>query len=114
MVTAGRAPLVGTPSAPLAILGPLSRDERLLEHCFAYLIGSCNLLLINLAQSPERLWSLPVIGLWTVALAVHCFVFWVLPRHGTGHESHSPTAEPRATPLESPVMTRDGSATPCS
>lgn len=55
--------------------GPLSRGERLLEHIAVYAIGSWNLVVVNLAQSPERLWSLPLVGIWTLLLAGHWLIY---------------------------------------
>lgn len=76
-----------TPPIPAVHPGPLSRDERLLEHVTVYAIVSWNLVMVNLAQSPERLWSLPLVGLWTLVLAgdwllcAGCFGRTRLTRH---------------------------------
>ncbi len=63
-----------TPPIPAVHPGPLSRDERLLEHVTVYAIGSWNLVMVNLAQSPARLWSLPLVGLWALVLAGHWLI----------------------------------------
>lgn len=58
--------------------GPFSRREKLLFHFSVFLLGSWNLLMINLARSPQHLWFWPWVAAWGLALIVH--LSWVLLR----------------------------------
>jgi hypothetical protein len=55
----------------------LSRRERLVLHAFVFLIGSWNLIVINLSRSPDHLWFWPWLGAWSALLVGHLAVVLV-------------------------------------
>jgi hypothetical protein len=69
-----RQPEIGMPLATQILSGPFSRSEKLELHIGLFLIGSWNLLIINLARSPHDLWFWPWVAGWVVVLLVHAAV----------------------------------------
>jgi hypothetical protein len=64
---------MASPAETQILLGPFSRGERFLFHLVLFLIGSCNLVIINLARTPNHLWFWPWLGGWAVLLLIHGF-----------------------------------------
>jgi hypothetical protein len=85
---AGAEPTAGLPLSEGRSSAPLSQRERFLLHVFIFLIGSWNLIIINLANSPSHLWFWPWVVAWAAALVLHLGVALLLakrnPRRCTG------------------------------
>jgi len=73
-------PVIGFPVNADSSAGPLSRHEGLLLHFVTFLIGSWNLLMINLANAPSHLWFWPWVAAWAGALVLHLGTILLLSR----------------------------------
>jgi hypothetical protein len=63
--------------------GPLSRRERLWLHLGFFLVGSWNILMINLSRSPDHLWFWPWVAGWAAFLALHLCAVLLFDRAAT-------------------------------
>jgi hypothetical protein len=61
----------GLPVPRSSLPGPFRHRERFLLHLWVFLIGGWNLLMINLARTPDHLWCLPWVGGWAAVLVLH-------------------------------------------
>ena len=59
------------PDCPPEPLGTFSRRERFMLHAGIFFVVSWNLVAINLAQSPDRLWFWPWVAAWAAVLMLH-------------------------------------------
>jgi len=62
---------------------PLSPGDRLLLHFFIFLIGSWNLVMIDLAHSPEDFWCWLPIAAWASVLVLHLGIMLLLRRRSS-------------------------------
>ncbi len=67
--------------------GSLSRGERLLGHVIVFLIGSWNLIMIDLAREPGISWSWVVVAVWAAALLIHVSIFVATARRENANGS---------------------------
>lgn len=60
--------------------GPLTRREKVLFHLFTFIIGSWNLVLVDLAHTADRFFCGPWIAAWACILVAHLAVVLGLSR----------------------------------
>ncbi|MBN1628790.1 MAG: hypothetical protein JW990_03405 [Thermoleophilia bacterium] len=63
---------------------PLTQADRLLLHFFIFVIGSWNLVMIDLAHSPEDFWCRLPIASWASVLVLHLGILLLLRRRSSG------------------------------
>lgn len=77
--------------------GPFTHRERLLLHFLIFLIGSWNLVIIDLATSPDLIWFWPPVIAWATILVLHLGWVLMLSHRGRRRDVSSPPERPEPT-----------------
>jgi hypothetical protein len=81
----------------------LSRGERLLGHAIVFLIGSWNVVMIDLARAPGVSWSWVVVAVWAAALLIHVsIVVATVGRENADRPKHGLSLRRRVVPRHIP------------
>jgi hypothetical protein len=77
---AARQGLEAIPIDTQTFSGPFSRRERLFYHLLLFLIGSCDLVFIDVGRTPHHLWFWPWVTGWAALLVIHAGVVLLTER----------------------------------